>query len=136
MGALIRILQSLPLVIALGVIAVVVYLVVSWRKSPTRAKEILIKVFLVLTSVLSIFFLLATLYAVIESNMSVMELFGAFLGVSVIALVITLICRWRFRKNHPNYQYTPQYARTQFSWETKLRQILELLGKGPHTPRG
>lgn len=133
-SALIRILQSLPLVIALGVLAVVVYFVVSWRKSPARAKEVLIKLFLILTSVLSAFFLLATLYAVIESNANVGELFGAFLGVSLIALAITLICRWRFRVNHPNYRYTPQRARTQFRWESTLRKILEMFGRGPFPP--
>ena len=135
LSALIRILQSLPLVIALGVLAIVVYLVVSWRKSPTRAKEVLIKVFLVLTTVLSLLFLLATIYAVIEANVAVAELFGAFLVVSAIALAITLVCRARFHKNHPNYQYTPQKARTHSTWENTLRKFLEFLGRNAGNPR-
>lgn len=135
MSALIRILQSLPLVIALGVLAIVVYLVVSWRKSPTRAKEVLIKVFLVLTTVLSLLFFLATIYAVIEANVAVAELFGAFLAVSAISLAITLICRARFHKNHPNYQYTPQRARTHSTWENTLRKLLEFLGHNTGNPR-
>ncbi len=135
MSALIRILQSLPLVIALGALAIIVYLVVSWRKSPTRAKEVLIKVFLILTTVLSVLFLLATIYAVIEANIAVAELFGVFFAVSAISLAITLVCRARFRKNHPNYQYTPQKARTHFAWESALRKLLEHLGRGPGAPR-
>lgn len=40
--------RSLPLLIALIVLALAIYAFVSWRRTPTRAKEILIKVFFVL----------------------------------------------------------------------------------------
>ncbi len=99
-----RLLQSLPLVIALVVLAVIVYFVVSWAKSPERAKEVLIHLFTVLTIVLSAFFALASLYAFFEQNGTVLEVTGWFLAVSAIALVITRICRWRFVKNHPHYK--------------------------------
>lgn len=104
MPIVVRLLQSLPLVIALVVLAVIVYFVVSWAKSPERAKEVLIRLFTVLTIVLSAFFVLASLYAFFEQNGTVLEVTGSFLVVSAVALVITRICRWRFVKNHPHYK--------------------------------
>ena len=78
MALVARLLQSVPLVIALVVLAIVVYVFVAWVKSPLRAKEILIKLFTVITIVLSV--------------------------VSLVALGITRICRWRFVKRHPQYK--------------------------------
>ena len=96
-------LQSLPLVIALVILALVIYFVAaSWARSPERAKEVLIS-FTVFNSILSIFFLLATAYAFFEGNQPVLELTVSFLVVAVLALVITRVCRWRFVKNHPHY---------------------------------
>ena len=60
MALVARLLQSVPLVIALVVLAIVVYVFVAWVKSPLRAKEILIKLFTVITIVLSVAFGLAT----------------------------------------------------------------------------
>lgn len=54
MALVARLLQSVPLVIALVVLAIVVYVFVAWVKSPLRAKEILIKLFTVITIVLSV----------------------------------------------------------------------------------
>ena len=127
MSAAIRIIQSLPLVIGLGVLAVIVYVVVAYTQSPLRAKEVLIRVFLVLTSVLSAFFLLATAYAALEGHVTAAEMFGVFLAVAAIALCITLVCRAKFRKNHPSYQEKRQYARTRSHTETRLRNLVQLL---------
>ena len=63
MALVARLLQSVPLVIALVVLAIVVYVFVAWVKSPLRAKEILIKLFTVIKIVLSFAFGLASLYA-------------------------------------------------------------------------
>lgn len=104
MAILARILQSTPLVIALVVLAIVVYLFVAWLRSPLRAKEILIKLFTVLTIVLSVAFGLASLYAFAEHNMKVLEITGSFLVVALVALAITRFCRWRFVRNHPQYK--------------------------------
>ena len=87
----------------LVLLALIIYFVVSWARSPERAKEVLIKFFTVLNSILSIFFLLATAYAFFEGNQPVLELTLSFLVVTVLALAITRICRWRFVKNHPHY---------------------------------
>lgn len=105
MPILIRLLQSLPLVIFLVILAVVVYFVVSWLRSPRHAKAALIKLFTVLTIVLSVVFALASAYALLEHNGTVLELTASFLAIAVIALVITRICRWRFVKNNPNFRW-------------------------------
>lgn len=96
--------RSLPLMIALIVIAVIVYAVISWLKSPMKAKEITIKVFLILCSAISIFFVLAGIYALIDDNMPVFELALSCAVVGVIGLIVTLICRYFFRKHHPHYR--------------------------------
>ena len=57
MALVARLLQSLPLVIVLVILALVIYFVVSWARSPERAKEVLIKFFTVFNSILLIFFL-------------------------------------------------------------------------------
>lgn len=135
MTILIRLIQSVPLMIALALIAAVVYFYVSWRQSPTRAKEVLIKVFLVLTSALSALFLLACGYAALEGNQAVCEFFAAFLAVSAASLLITLVCRVRFLKNHPNYAEEPVFARTIGPREAMLRKIFDLMKNGPYDPR-
>lgn len=100
---MIRLYRILPLLIVLAVIAVAVYLIMSFRYSSERAKATLIKVFFWLNAVLSIAFLLITAYALLERNAAVSELFGSCLAVTVIGLVVTLICRAVFKKNHPRY---------------------------------
>lgn len=104
MSIVVRLLQSLPLVIFLVVLALVVYFVVSWLRSPTRAKEVLIQFFTVFTLVLSAFFVLASIYAWFEHNGAVLELTLSFLVVALIAFGITRLCRWRFVKHHPHYK--------------------------------
>lgn len=99
--------RSLPLVIALVVLAVVIYLFMSWWKTPTRAKEIMIKVFLVLCSAIAIVFLLISGYAVLDHNTPVLELALSCALVGVVGLIITFICRYFFRKHHPHYKYEP-----------------------------
>lgn len=100
MGLLVRMLQSLPLVIVLIILAIVIYFVVSWMHSPTKAKEVLIQFFTVISLIISAFFLLASAYAFLESNVPVLEITVPFLIVGVLALIITRICRWRFVKHH------------------------------------
>ena len=63
-----RLSRIVPLLIVLAVVAGIVYLVATYRYSPSRAKEILIKMFTWLTGILSAFFLLVTLYALLESD--------------------------------------------------------------------
>ena len=98
MNVLIRLVRAAPLVIFLAVIAVLVYALVSWARSPRRAKEVLVRLFLVLTMPLTMLFCLASAYAVFEGNEPVLELFSAFAAVSALALGVTCVCWWRLRR--------------------------------------
>ena len=111
MGLIVRMLQSLPLVIVLVILAIVIYFVVSWMHSPTKAKEVLIRFFTVISIIISGFFLLASAYAFLESNVPVLEITVPFLIVGVLSLIITRICRWRFVKNHPHYKDKSMHVR-------------------------
>lgn len=115
-----RLSRIVPLLIILAVVAGIVYLVVAWRHSPNRAKEVLIKVFTVLTSVLSGFFALVTLYALFEHNNVVFDLALSFLITTLIGLVVTRICRAVFVKHHPGWG--------------KKRQRATRIGNGPKWP--
>lgn len=129
-----RLSRSVPLLIALVALAIIVYFVVSWRSSPTRAKEVLIKLFTILCSALSVFFILASLYALADGNQAVLELAVSFAAVGVIGLAITLICRWRFKENHPHYRTSPN-AKAVPTGEAPIKRsdafwwIYDLVGK-------
>lgn len=100
-----RLYRILPLLVILAIIAVAVYLVVSWRYTPAKAKEVLIKCFIVLNGGLSAFFALATIYAWLEGNAFVADFFISLLVTTLIILGITFLCRWRFLKHNPNYRW-------------------------------
>lgn len=100
---MIRLYRLLPLVVVLVIVALAVYLIMTFRYSSDKAKAVLIRVFFWIFTVLSAVFLLITLYALLERNEPVIELFGSCLALTVIGLVVTLICRAIFRRNHPYY---------------------------------
>ena len=102
--ALVRLARSLPLLIGMLVLAAAIYVVVAWRTSPNRAKAILIRWFLVISIAVCVFFAFAALYAAIDSNPTAVELALTFAVPGVIGLVVTLICRAVFLKNHPSYK--------------------------------
>lgn len=99
--------RSLPLLVALIVLALAIYAFVSWRRTPTRAKEVMIKVFLVLCSAIAVFSVLVALYAVADGNAPVLELALSCAAVGVLGLLITLVCRHFFKKHHPHYAFEP-----------------------------
>ena len=103
-----RLSRIIPLLIVLAVVAAIVYLVATWRYSPNKAKEILIRVFTWFTGLLSIALAVICLYVLLDNNMAVLELTASFLATSLIALGITRICWAVFVKNHPNYKKRPQ----------------------------
>lgn len=119
MGLIARISRMVPLIVALALLAAVIYVVFTYLHSPARAKEVLIKVFTWLTGILGVFFALATLYALFESNQGVLDLAGSFLAVTLVALGITRLCNWRFLKHHPSYRKKPtDRAHTKrFPWQ-------------------
>ena len=100
---MIRLYRIIPLLVLMAVVAVVVYLIMSFRYSSDKAKATLITVFTWLCSILSVFFLIVTLYAVFEGNNAVIELAGSCLATTLVGLAITRICNHVFRKNHPRY---------------------------------
>lgn len=110
-----RLSRIIPLLAVLAVVAGVVYVVAMFLYSPTRAKEILIKLFTFLMSVLSAFFALASLYALFEGNVGVLDLTASFLVTTLIGLGITLLCRHVFLKHNPNYRKKPEKA-SGFKW--------------------
>ncbi len=105
-----RLSRVIPMLLVLAVAAAVVYVFVAYTKSPLRAKEVVIKMFLAITGALSVFFVLFTLYSLFESNEGVFDLAVSFLITALVGLGITLLCRWRFLKNHPNYRIKPDRA--------------------------
>lgn len=106
-----RLSRIVPLLIVLAVVAAIVYLVVAYRHSPNRAKEILIKLFTVITGALSAFFLLVCAYAWLEHNEPVFDLAFSFLLTALIGLAITRICRAVFLRHNPAYRIKPTKAR-------------------------
>lgn len=123
-----RLSRIIPLLILLAVVAGIVYLVAAFKHSPSRAKEILIKMFTWLTLALSAFFLLVTLYALFESNGAVFDLAASFLATTLIGLVITRICNAVFLKHHPDYRHKPMKATKElrFPWNV-LKKLFELI---------
>ena len=111
-----RILRSIPLLILMAVLAVVLYFVISFKRSPAHAKETLIKVFTALSTGIIAFFGLVSLYAVFESNANVLDIAVCFAAVGVVSLGVTLGCRHRFLKNNPQFKNKPMKATTKRRW--------------------
>lgn len=116
MGLVARLSRVIPLVIALAAVAAVIYLVVTYRHSPSRAKEVLIRVFTWITGVLSVFFGLVALYALAEANAGVLDLGASFLAVALVGLAITRWCNHLFLKHHPSYKKKPVKATVKRRW--------------------
>ena len=93
-----RLYRIIPLIVLLALVALVVYFV---------AKEVLIKSFTWLTGILSGFFAIASLYALLERNYFALDIAASFLVVTLIALGIVLVCKAVFLKHHPQYRKKP-----------------------------
>lgn len=107
----IRLYRVIPLIIALAVIALVAYAVISYFRSPQRAKEILIAVFSRLSAGGTVLCLIATLYALVDGNPLVAELALSCAAIFAVCLGIVLACRAVFLKRHPECRKKPQRAR-------------------------
>ena len=124
-----RLSRIVPLLILLAVVAGIVYLVATYRYSPSRAKEILIKMFTCITGVLSAFFLLVTLYALLERNEALLDLSASFLATTVIGLAVTRICNAVFLKHHPDYRHKPMKTTREARFPWSILQQLFRNGK-------
>ena len=100
-----RLYRIIPLLIILGIVALIIYFIASWRYTPARAKEILIALFSWINIGLSGFFFLATAYAALEGNWFVAEFFVWFLATTLLLWFITYLCKRTFLKHNPNYQW-------------------------------
>ncbi len=116
MGLLARLSRVVPLVLALALVAGVIYLVVTYRHSPARAKEVLIRLFTWLCGALSVCFALASVYAFFDNAPAVLDLALSFLAVSLVGLGITRLANHRFLKHNPAYRKKRLAATTRRRW--------------------
>lgn len=108
-----RLTRLLPIFFGIAIAAMALYVFVSIRYTPIKAKELLIKIFTVLFGVTTLFFLMATLYAALDSGrVEAVELMASFLIPFALGLTITLVCRAVFLHNHPAYKLKPVRAET------------------------
>lgn len=114
MGLIARLSRIIPLIIVLAVVALVIYVAVSYMRSPERAKELLVRIFTVLSAIIIVFFGVVSLYALAESNSAVLDLALSFAAVGVVCLAITRWCNHLFLKHHP--QYRPKATKAKTKW--------------------
>ena len=67
-------------------------------------------------SVLSAFFALASLYALLEGNIDVLELTASFLATTLVGLAVTLLCRRSFVKAQPELPQKKPEKASGFKW--------------------
>lgn len=101
-GAIYRV---LPLIVALVALAAVVFVLVFTTKGLDKAKEVMLKMFWLLSAVGSVAFGLITLYAFCDGNMNMGWLFASCLIVFLLAWLIDYLCLRRFRKNHQDHEF-------------------------------
>lgn len=116
MGLVARLSRVVPLAILLAVAAGIIYLVVTYRHSPARAKEVLIAVFTWICGVLSAFFALASVYAFFDNAPAVLDLTLSFLAVTLVGLAVTRLANYRFLKHNPAYRKKRLAATTHRRW--------------------
>ncbi|WP_236650750.1 guanylate cyclase [Adlercreutzia muris] len=116
MGLIARLSRVVPLVLLLAVAAGAIYLVVTYRHSPARAKEVLIAVFTWLCGVLSGFFALASVYAFFDGAPAVLDLTLSFLAVTLLGLGLTRFANYRFLKHNPSYRKKRLPSTTKHRW--------------------
>ena len=121
-----RLSRVVPLVIVLAVIAIIAYFVLQFRYSPPRAKSILARMFTWITGVLSGAFAIACVYAVLDGNIAVLELFATFLATALIGLIVTRICNAALVKHYPEYKHPAQRTTGTRPYE-RIVKIIETL---------
>lgn len=129
----VRMIRLIPLVVILLFIGLIIYLISQAKYSPNRAKLIVIKVFTWICLVLTGFFILCCLYAILDKNIAVLELFASFAAVPLFGLLITFICRIIFFKHHPEFKdkaYKTNHNETYTSfWKKRIIKIIKDLIK-------
>ena len=116
MGFLARLSRVVPLLIIMAVAAGLIYVVVTYRHSPARAKEVLIKIFTWFNGIVVGFFALASVYAFFDNAPAVLDLSLSFMVVGLVGLLITRLANRRFLKNNPSYRKKRLAATTRHRW--------------------
>lgn len=86
MGFLARLSRVVPLLIVMAVAAGLIYVVVTYRHSPARAKEVLIKIFTWFNGIVVGFFALVSVYAFFDNAPAVLDLSLSFMVVGLVGL--------------------------------------------------
>lgn len=116
MGFLARLSRVVPLLIVMAVAAGLIYVVVTYRHSPARAKEVLIKIFTWFNGIVVGFFALVSVYAFFDNAPAVLDLSLSFMVVGLVGLLVTRLASWRFLAHHPNYRKKRLAATTRRRW--------------------
>ena len=116
MGFLARLSRVVPLLIVMAVAAGLIYVVVTYRHSPARAKEVLIKIFTWFNGIVVGFSALVSVYAFFDNAPAVLDLSLSFMVVGLVGLFVTRLANWRFLAHHPNYRKKRLAATTRRRW--------------------
>ena len=125
----VRMIRLVPLVVILLLLGFIIYIIAQIKYSPNKAKAIVIKLFIWICSILTIFFLLCCLYAVLDANnIPALELFLSFATVPAVGLLITLLCKLIFNKNHPDFKLEAAKTNKNLSfkefWKEKIIKVI------------
>ena len=85
MGFLARLSRVVPLLIVMAVAAGLIYVVVTYRHSPARAKEVLIKIFTWFNGIVVGFFALVSVYAFFDNAPAVLRSVAQLMVVGLAA---------------------------------------------------
>ena len=95
----------LPVFVVLILLAIGIYYLLTKTKTETLAKEIFIRICIWFNTIVGAIFLLVTLYALLDKNMWMVELFGSVVALNAIFLIVALIAKRVFLKHRPSYQW-------------------------------
>jgi len=114
----IRLIRVIPLLIMLGIVAVIVFSAFAFKYSKPKAKEIMIILFTWINGIGAALFALASLYAWFESNELAFDLLACFCITFLVGLGITMICKAVFLKHNPHYKFTKTTSVFRDAWES------------------
>lgn len=103
--------RVIPLIVGLIIFALATYTIITFVHSHLKAKEVLIALFSRFNIAALAVALAITLYAALDGSTVFAELSLSCAAVFLIALLITLICRAIFLRNHPEYRKKPSTTR-------------------------
>ena len=95
-----RLYRMIPLIIALIILAALVYTIVLNTKGAQKAKEAVIKLFWWVCCIGTALFFAIAMYALSEGNWMLIEFFGGCMIVMIVFWLIDLYCRHRYRKRY------------------------------------